>query len=113
MPTAVAYRGGLYVLKDNGIISRFDTKSGEQSFKSRICAFNVGGANFTASPWAYNNRIFCLSEQGETYVFRAGEKHELLNVNSLGDMALASPAIVGDRLLIRTEKRLYSIRQTE
>ena len=113
VPSAVAYRGGLYVLKDNGIISRFDAKSGEQSFKSRIRAFNVGGADFTASPWAYNNKVFCLSEQGETYVFAAGSEHELLYVNSLGDMALASPAIVGDRLLIRTEKRLYSIRRAE
>jgi hypothetical protein len=44
-------------------------------------------------------------------VIAAGEEFKLLHVNELDDMAQASPALVGDRLLIRTEKRLYSIRR--
>ena len=66
---------------------------------------------FTSSPWAYDGRIFCLSEEGKTYVMAAGDTFQLLGVNPLDEMALASPAIVGDRLLIRTESRLYSIRR--
>ena len=69
------------------------------------------GASFTLSPWAYNGKIFALSEQGDTYVIRAGREYEVLGVNSLDEMAMASPAIVGDRLLIRTASRLYSIRK--
>ena len=53
------------------------------------------GASFTSSPWAYNGKIFALSEQGDTYVIRAGHQFEVLGVNSLDDMAMASPAIVG------------------
>ena len=68
------------------------------------------GASFTSSPWAYNGRIFALSEQGDTSVIRAGREFEVLGVNSLDDMAMASPAIVGDRLLIRTRTKVYSIR---
>jgi len=45
-------------------------------------------------------------------VVAAGETFQLLHVNTLDDMALASPAIVGDRLLVRTEHRLYSIRRS-
>ena len=69
------------------------------------------GASFTSSPWAYNGKVFALSEQGDTYVIRAGQDYEVLGVNSLDEMAMASPAIVGDRLLIRTATRLYSIRK--
>ena len=69
------------------------------------------GASFTSSPWAYNGKIFALSEQGDTYVIRAGREFEVLGVNSLDDMAMASPAIVGDRLLIRTRTKVYSIKK--
>jgi len=107
IPTPVAYEGGLYVLNDNGIITRLDAKTGEQTFKTRV---KSSGADFTTSPWAYNGKVFCLSEQGDTYVLEAGKEYKLSHVNSLGDLAMASPAIVGDRLIIRTEKHLYSIR---
>ena len=48
---------------------------------------------------------------GDTYVIRAGREFEVIGVNSLDDMAMASPAIVGDRLLIRTRTKVYSIRK--
>jgi hypothetical protein len=49
--------------------------------------------------------------EGKTFVIAAGEKYELLKVNDLDEFALATPALVGDRLLLRTETRLHSIRQ--
>lgn len=106
LPTDVAYDGALYVLSETGILSRFDAKTGKLAYRSRI---DQGGA-FTSSPWAYNGKVFCLSEEGKTFVIAAGEKFELLHVNLLDEMAQATPAIVGDRLLLRTESRLYSIR---
>lgn len=72
-----------------------------------------GGASFTSSPWAYNDRVFALSEQGDTYVIRAGSEYEVLHMNSLDEMAMASPAVAGDRLLIRTRSKLYSIRSAK
>jgi outer membrane protein assembly factor BamB len=109
-PTPVAYDGGLYVLNEVGILTRFDAKTGRESYKSRLASDGGTGA-FTSSPWAYNGRVFCLDEEGTTYVVRAGATFEVLRVNSLDEMALASPAIAGDRLLLRTETRLYSIRK--
>ncbi|MEX2301612.1 MAG: PQQ-binding-like beta-propeller repeat protein [Bryobacterales bacterium] len=108
IPTPVAYKDSIYVLYDKGILGRFDAKTGEQDYKARV--EREAGA-FTSSPWAYNDKVFCLSELGDTYVLSAGETFEVLHVNALGEMAMATPAIVGDRLLIRTASRLYSIRQ--
>ncbi len=67
-------------------------------------------ATFTASPWAYNGHIFAMSEEGDTFVIEAGTEYKLVRTNSLDDFSMATPAIVGDRLLIRTQHHLYSIR---
>jgi outer membrane protein assembly factor BamB len=107
LPTPVAYEGGIYALTETGILTRFDAKTGEQTYKSRLGP----GAFFTTSPWAYNGKLFCLDEEGQTHVIAAGKEFKLLHVNALEEMAQASPALVGERLLIRTEGRLYSIRR--
>jgi outer membrane protein assembly factor BamB len=108
LPTPVAYNGGLYALTETGIITRFDAKTGKQSFKARI---DPSAGFFTTSPWAYNGKIFCLSEEGKTWVIQAGETFQVLHSNPLDEMAQATPAIAGDRLLLRTESKLYSVRK--
>jgi len=107
LPTPLIFDGALYILYEKGIFARHDVDTGERVYRSRIAP---GAAAFTASPWAYNGRIFALSEEGDTFVIQAGATYRLLGVNSLEDWAMATPAIVGDRLLIRTQSRLYSIR---
>jgi outer membrane protein assembly factor BamB len=108
LPTAVAYQGALYSVSETGILSRFDAKTGNLTYKTRI---DPAATAFSSSPWAYNGKVFFLSEEGQTFVVEAGETFKLLRVNTLDDMALASPAMAGDRLLLRTEHRLYSIRR--
>jgi len=108
LPSALAYQGAVYSLTETGILNRFDAKTGKQTYKTRI---DPAASAFTTSPWAYNGKLFCLSEEGQTFVVSTGEEFKLLHVNELDDMAQASPALVGERLLIRTEHRLYSIRQ--
>jgi outer membrane protein assembly factor BamB len=107
LPTPVIYGSGLYVLYDKGIFSRFKAETGERVFRSRIAP---EASAFTASPWAYNGKVFLLSEDGNTFVVEAGDEYRLVRVNPLDEFSLATPAIVGDRLLIRTQSRLYSIR---
>jgi outer membrane protein assembly factor BamB len=107
LSTPVLYEGKLYVLQHNGIIVKYDAGTGEVVYRSRIAP---GARNFTSSPWAYNGRIFCLSEEGDTYVIGTGDEYELLGINSLDDFSQSTPAIVGDRLLLRTQHRLWSIR---
>ena len=109
LPSALAYQGGVYALTETGILSRFDARTGKLTYKTRI---DPRATAFTTSPWAYNGKLFCLSEEGQTFVITTGEQFKLLHVNELDEMAQASPALVGDRLLIRTEQRLYSIRRS-
>jgi outer membrane protein assembly factor BamB len=108
LPTPVAYDGAIYALTETGILTRFDARTGEQSYKTRI---DPAATAFTTSPWAYNGKLFFLSEEGQTFVVAAGREFKLLHVNALDEMAQATPALVGDRLLLRTEGRLYSIRR--
>ena len=108
LPSAVAYEGAIYTLTETGILSRFDAATGKMTYRTRI---DPAATAFTTSPWAYNGKLFCLSEEGQTFVIATGEKFQLLHVNELNDMAQASPALVGERLLIRTEHALYSIRR--
>ncbi len=109
-PSPLAYKGQFYVLFDFGFLSAHHAQTGAELFeKERVRP--EGQTAFTASPWAYNDRIFALSEDGDTYVFQAGPEYKLLHKNPLEEMCMATPAIAGDRLLIRTLTRLYSIRQ--
>ena len=107
LPSSLAYNGAIYSLTETGILSRFDAKTGKQIYKTRV---DPTATAFTTSPWAYNGKLFLLSEEGQTFVVDAGEEFKLLHVNALDDFTVATPALVGERLLIRTEKRLYSIK---
>jgi outer membrane protein assembly factor BamB len=108
-PSPLFYEGRLYVLYDRGLVSCFDAKTGQVLYdRQRL----PEGLAFTSSPWAAGGRIFCLNEDGVCFVLRAGDKFELLHTNKLAadDMCMATPALAGDRLLIRTAVRLYCIR---
>jgi len=54
-----------------------------------------------------------LNEDGVTFVIRAGREFEILHTNKLAedDIGMATPAIVGDRLVLRTDKRIYCIQE--
>jgi outer membrane protein assembly factor BamB len=108
LPTPVIHEGGLYVLSDKGIFTRYDPRTGERTYRSRI---HSTAHSFTSSPWAYNGMVFCVNEEGRTFVIKAGEEFELLGMNSLEEFTMATPAISRDRLLIRTRSKLYSIRK--
>ena len=108
-PSTLIYQNRLYVLYDRGLFAAFNPNSGARVFRRKRIP---NGRAFTSSPWAYNGKIFCLNEDGVTFVLQAGNKYKILHSNTLAadDMCMATPAIAGDRLLIRTAKRIYCIR---
>ncbi len=108
VPTPVPYRGSLWVVYDKGILARYDAATGERAFRARIRG-SAGG--FSASPWAYRGKIFATDEEGTTFVFEASDGFELLHENTLDEMVMSSPALAGDRLILRTHTKLYSIRE--
>ena len=95
-----------YTLLDRGILVCHDARTGEEVYSRQRLEV---GSSFAASPWAYNGLIFALSEDGDTYVIRAGPKFELLRKNSLPEMAMATPAVAEGSLFIRTLSNLYRI----
>lgn len=108
-PSTVIHDDYLVVLYDFGFIASFNPEDGSEiTAKKRI----PQGKAFTSSPWGYAGRIFCLNEDGVTYVIDPADDLKILHKNRLAedDMAMATPAIVGDRLLIRTSARVYCIR---
>jgi outer membrane protein assembly factor BamB len=108
-PSPVLYDGRFYTLWDFGFLSCRDAATGEEIYeKERVDP--KGQVAFTSSPWAYDGKIFCLSEDGDTYVFAAGDEYKLLHKNSLDEMCMATPAISGKSLVIRTAQTLFAIR---
>ncbi len=95
-----------YTLLDPGFLLCHDARTGKQVYgRQRIAP----GSAFAASPWAYNGRIFALSEDGDTFVMQAGPAFKLLRTNSLNERALATPAVARGSLFIRTQSKLYRI----
>ncbi len=108
-PTPIVYGDTYYTLLDRGIFTAHDARTGEVVYgRQRIAA----GTGFTASPWAYNGRIFVSSEDGDTFVIQAGPEFEILGTNSLGDFTMSTPAITRGSLIIRTASKLYRIAKT-
>jgi outer membrane protein assembly factor BamB len=108
-PSPLIYGKFFYVLFDFGFLSCRDAKTGKERYdKQRINLEGTSG--FTSSPWAYDNKMFCLSEDGDTFVIQAGPEYKLIGKNSLGEMCMATPAIARDSLVIRTASRLYRIK---
>jgi outer membrane protein assembly factor BamB len=106
-PSTLVYRGCYYTLLDRGFLTCHDPKTGKEIYpRQRV---TMDATSFTASPWAYNGKVFMLSEDGDTYVVQAGPEFKLLGKNSLGEMALATPAVANGSVIIRTASKLYRI----
>lgn len=105
-PSQIVYGDYLYTLYDRGFLTCHDAKTGTEVYGKR--RFSPRGS-FTASPWAYNGHLFFLSEDGLTYAVKAGPEFEIVERNQLEELCLASPAIAGNKLLIRTASALYCI----
>ena len=105
--SALVYGDYYYTLLDRGFLLCHDARTGKQIYgRQRLSAESSG---FTASPWAYNGKIFLLSEDGETFVVQAGPEFRLLGKNSLNDMSMATPAIARGSIVLRTRSSLYRI----
>jgi outer membrane protein assembly factor BamB len=102
-PSPVLINGHLFVLTDDGILSRLDPLTGQTGWRARL------GGSFSSSLVATSQHVIALDHDGKGYVFTATESPQLLSENLLDDGCNASPAIVGDSLLIRTKSALYRV----
>jgi outer membrane protein assembly factor BamB len=102
----LVYRGRMYVVNDNGILTVFDSQTGKEIYKARA---GGTGNTFSASPWAADGKVYLLSEDGHTFIIEAGDSYKELAKNSLDEMSFASPALAPNTLFVRTQTKLYRI----
>jgi outer membrane protein assembly factor BamB len=107
VPSSVLVDGRIYFFQRfSGILSCHVLATGEACYDQlRIESFE----NIYASPVAAGNRIYSVSRDGTAVVFRAGAEFEELGRNKLDDVFNATPAIVGDKLVLRGDRYLYAI----
>jgi len=106
VPSPILYGDYLYLTTDRGILTCLDARTGEVKYEGGRIPIP---ATFTASPVAFEGKILMTSEDGDTFMVKAGPKHEILGTNSVGEPVYASPAIADGRIFIRGERNLYCI----
>ena len=108
VPSPILHGKYLYLMTDKGLLTCLDAPTGAVLYE--------GGrppvpATFTASPVAFGDRLLITSEDGDTFVVKAGPTHEILRTNSVGEPVYASMALAGGTIYIRGERHLYAIRE--
>jgi len=106
VPSPILYGKYLYLMTDTGLLTCLDAVTGERMYEGGRVPVP---ATFTASAVAFDDRVFLTSEDGDTFVIKAGPAHEVLRTNSVGEPVFASPAIANGRLYIRGEHHLFAI----
>ena len=106
VPSPILYGDYVYLMTDSGILTCIDVKTGEVKYEGGRVPVP---AKFMASPVAFDGKILLTSEDGDTFVLKAGPTFEVLHTNSLSEPIFASPAISQGRIFIRGEKNLYCI----
>ncbi len=106
VPSPILYGDYLYLTTDRGILTCLDARTGEVKYEGGRVPIP---ATFTASPIAFDGKILMTSEDGDTFVIKAGPKHEILGTNTVGEPVYASPAVADGNIFIRGEKSLYCI----
>jgi outer membrane protein assembly factor BamB len=102
-PALVFQDGLLFGIDDNGVATCWDAATGDVLWNERI------GGNYSASPVAADGRLYFCSEQGKTTVVAATREFRKLAENQLGDGFMASPAIVGNALILRSKSGVYRV----
>jgi outer membrane protein assembly factor BamB len=102
----IVYGDYIYLITDKGILSCLDMKTGEVKYDN---GRPPSPARYTASPVAFDGKVFITSEDGDTHVIQAGPEFKILGTNSLDEQIMASPAIAGGNLYIRGTANLYKI----
>jgi outer membrane protein assembly factor BamB len=105
IPSAIVYRGQCVMVKEGGIVTAYNAKTGKRVYMERAAA----AGQYYASPVAANGHIYLTSLDGAVTVLKAGsDKPAVVARNRLGERTAATPAIADDTLYVRTEKHLYA-----
>jgi outer membrane protein assembly factor BamB len=106
-PSLVLAGDLIVMINDGGIVTCLEAKTGREVWKDRL------EGTFSASPVVASGRVYFFSEEGKTTVVEAGRAFKVLAENQLGDGFMASPAVDGAALILRSRTHLYRIESAE
>ncbi|WP_162668633.1 PQQ-binding-like beta-propeller repeat protein [Gemmata massiliana] len=104
VPSPLAFGKHLFVLSDSGIATLLEAKTGKKLWSERL-----GSRLHHASPLLINDLIYCLADDGTTYILKPDEEYELVTKNALGEECHATPAVSDGQLFIRSATSLWCI----
>ncbi len=104
-PSPLIVGGRMFTIHDQGVATCLDARTGESVWQDRV------GGNFSASPLFAEGRIYLFGEDGKTTVIAADGEYRVLAENQLPDGIMASPAVVGQSLFLRTATHLYRLEE--
>ena len=108
VPSPLAYRGRVYLVKNGGLASCFDGATGKADYlEERLGALG----DYYASPIAAGDFLYAVSQRGDVVIWREGARLEVVAINHLGETVMATPALVEDTLYVRTESHLYAFKE--
>ena len=97
------YDGLVYMANDVGVLTAVDAATGERAWQERVDGV------FSASPVGGGGHVYFVAESGDTVVVRGGRTPQIVSRNTVGERALASPALSNGRLFLRTDEHLIAI----
>lgn len=106
MPTPLIYDGRVYVLGNNGVFDAYDLATGAEVYRARAPHL---GSGFSASPVGADGKLYLSGEDGDVIVVRAGPVFEHLATNAMGELIMATPALSGGVMFVRTVSSLVAI----
>ena len=104
VPSALLHKGLIYVVRNGGILTAYDAKTGQPIEGSRITGA-LGG--YSASPVLAHGLLYFASEDGKISVVRPGREWQVLHVNRIGDPFFATPALSRGRIYARGDAALH------
>jgi len=107
-PSPVIFDNKFYALTDTGMLSCYNAKTGEPYYQQVRLPKTY---NFKSSPVGVNGKLYMASENEDVIVVKMGEKFEVLATNTMKDQVfIATPAIVGGEIFLRSKTSLFCIR---
>ena len=107
VPTPTTDGKYIYVLVDNGVLNCLEAATGKVVYQGK----RIEHGTYSSSPLLADGKLYCVDEEGTTTVVKAGPEFEILAVNKLDGLTLASPVAVDNQIFIRTADYLYCIQK--
>jgi outer membrane protein assembly factor BamB len=103
VPTPVANGGLLFLFGDQGVVKCLDAATGSQRWSERV------GGNYFGSPVRVDDRLYCISREGQLVVLAAADKYRLLARVNLGEPSHSTPAVANGLMFLRTLSHVMAV----